>query len=113
MALLFKKRLSLAFLGEDYKDSYVNLRAISVHEYDNFGDKTVKEVILDHFLDGEVNQEEGLIKVTKATAKELPHDVFTEAFTLLIGSREAGQLDPKSEAPLTKPSSTAPTPPEN
>ena len=99
--IVIKKRVSLDFLGEEYKDSYLILKSISIGEYDKLGDATVKDVVIERFLDGKIKQDGELIDITKENLTELPGEVFVEAFAAITG-----QLDPKLSGQLKMPSST-------
>lgn len=108
MSFVVKKRVSLEFLGEEYKDSYLILKSISVSEYEKLGDKTVRQAVTERVLGGEIQQDEGMIKITKDNIKDLPGEVFVQAFAAITG-----QLDPKLEGQLTTQSSTPPQAPQN
>lgn len=101
MALVIKKRISLEFLGEEYKDSYLVLKAMSVTDYENLGKKTVKECIIERFIDGEIQQDEEKVKITKDTLQELPGEVFVKAFAAITG-----QIDPKYQGLFPNQSTT-------
>lgn len=90
MPIVIKKRVSLEFLGKDYKDSYLTLRSIPIGEYEKIGDKSIKEVVIDYFIDGEIQQGENKVAVTKDNLLELPGEVFTHGFNVI-----AGTVDPK------------------
>lgn len=97
MSLVIKKRVSLDFLGDDYKDSYLILRAMSVQEYDSLeNDKkqTVKDAVCERLIEGQINQDGSLIKITQENIKELPGDVFVKAWGAILGE----EIDPKSLA---------------
>lgn len=93
MPIVIKKRVSLDFLGEDYKDSYLLLKSVAVGEFDKFKKETVKDAVISHFISGEINQEGGLVKITRENIEELPGEVFVNAFGAITG-----QLDPKVPA---------------
>jgi hypothetical protein len=103
MGLVIKKRLSLAFLGKEYADSFLLLSAISVGEYEvlDKSSKTVKDTVIDHFISGSIHQDGGNVDVTKDNIEELPGEVYVEAFKVMTG-----QLDPKDLGQLTSPSTT-------
>jgi hypothetical protein len=90
MPIVIKKKVSLDFLGDEYKDSYLILRSISIGDYEKLGDITVKDCVIGRFIDGEIQQESGKVKLTKETLNELPGEVFVEAFAAITG-----QLNPK------------------
>lgn len=82
--LVIKRRISLEFLGEEYKDSYISVKAISVKEYPELKG-TVQETIIDRFLEGKINQDGTMVDVTKDNIEELPGEVFVEAFNTIVG----------------------------
>lgn len=96
MALVIKKRISLEFLGEEYKDSYMLFRCVTLGEYDLMQgkdkDKTVRDVVTEHFISGQIRQDSDLVDITKDNLSELPAEVFVYCFNKLIG-----QPDPKPE----------------
>lgn len=106
--IVIKKRVSLEFLGEDYKDSYIILKSISIGEYENLGDATVKDAVVERFIEGEIKQDSGMVKITKENIQELPGEVFVEAFAAITG-----QLDPKLGGRLMTQSTTAVQPLQN
>jgi hypothetical protein len=108
MALVIKKRVSLEFLGEDYKDSYVLCSSVSIGEYEKIKDDTVKDLVIKHFLEGKIKQDSGLVDITKDNLEELPGEVFVEVFAAITG-----QLDPKSQGLSTMQSSMEQKPQEN
>lgn len=90
--LIIKKRVSLDFLGDEYEKSYVNVRAISVSEYDEIkkSEKSVKDTVLDRFVSGEIDQNGKMTELTRENLEELPGEVFVEAFNQMLG-----KIDPK------------------
>lgn len=105
--LVVKKKLMLDFLGEEYADSYIVLRSISVGEYDKL-DGTVREEVMNRFESGQINQDGKMVDITKDNLTELPGEVFVKAFEVMTGN-----IDPKLQEPLTKLSSTQPNGPVN
>lgn len=92
MAIVVKKRISLDFLGEEYKDSYLIFKSVSLDELDNAFKGTVREETVKRFVEGEINQGGEMVKVTKENLTELPGEVFLRAFSELTGT----SIDPKS-----------------
>lgn len=90
--LVIKKKVSLDFLGDEYKDSYLIFRSISLDELDNALKGTVREETLKRFIEGEIAQEGELVKVTKENLTELPGEVFLHVFSELTGTT----INPKS-----------------
>lgn len=101
MPIVIKKRVSLAFLGDDYKDSFVLVKAVSVGEYDTM-EGTVKDEVKKRVLGGTLQQDGGDIEITKDNIEELPGEVFVKIFANMTGE----ELDPKSEGLSTNPSTT-------
>lgn len=91
MALVIKKRVSLEFLGEEYTDSYLILKSISVKDYEALGDVTVRDAVVERFIEGKIKQDGKLVDITKENLEELPGEAFVEAF-----ERISGKTDPKS-----------------
>lgn len=69
--IVIKKRVSLEFLGEEYAESFLTFRSMSLKEYetllDELGDKDNKEslrqtvsILKDHFLEGKFLKEDVL-----------------------------------------------------
>jgi hypothetical protein len=94
MALVIRKRVGLGFLGEEYKDSFMIFRSVSVEEYETkFDSMTVKDVVLEHFIEGEIQQDGAKVSLTQDNLLELPGEVFVECFEHITG-----KLNPKSPA---------------
>lgn len=91
MALEVKKKVSLAFLGEDYSDSYIIVKSIPIGEYEKLKG-TVKDNVIKYFVSGEIKQDSGMVEITKDNLLELPGEVFVEAFEQMTGTP-----DPKSK----------------
>lgn len=98
MSIVVTKRLSLEFLGEEYKEGYLNLRSISLKEYSDLkgdidkleddGDKAldyIKRLILDRFVSGSIPQGKETTEITKENIEDLPAEVFIEAMSVLSG----------------------------
>lgn len=96
MPLVIKKRVSLDFLGEDYKDSFIIIRAMSMSEYDDLQgkdkDKTVREVVTEHFISGQIQQNDKSVDITLDNINELSPDIFAKLWDILTGTP-----DPKPE----------------
>ncbi len=90
MGLVIKRKMFLDFLGEEYKDSYIVLKVVSVGEYEKL-DGTVRQCVIDRFIDGEILQDSGMVKISKDQLEELPGDVLVKGFELITGV-----LDPKA-----------------
>lgn len=105
--IVIKKKILLDFLGEEYAESYITVRSISVGEYDKL-QGTVRDVVIDRFVTGEVMQDGKMVEITKETLLELPADVFIKAFESMTGTP-----DPKLQELSMKPSSTKPDGPKS
>ena len=102
MAIVIKKRLSLEFLGEDYKDSYLVFKAISVTDYEKMtpeiktiGDDNIKasryivDALQSRFLEGKFDGQD----VTKEDLTDLDVGTILRCFELLT----TRPVDPKVE----------------
>lgn len=96
MSIVVKKRVSLDLLGEDYKDSFIILRSVPVKEYESLlgkiakakpGDslKLITDEIVDRFVSGKIAQEGGMVDLKAEELRELPGEVFLEAWDLITG----------------------------
>lgn len=96
------KRVSLAFLGDGYEDSYITVEAIPMKDIDDLqvrakeaeGKQSIKflqDELTSRFVDGKIAQDGKLTEVTKEDLGDLPIDVFTEVFKQM-----SGQTDLKS-----------------
>lgn len=99
MAIVIEKRVSLAFLGEKYENSYLSFKSISIKEYEGLQAKA-KEIEKDQekalpFILGELKGRfiSGDVAGTSVTAddiEDLPADVVLQCFKEI-----QGQIDPK------------------
>lgn len=89
------KRVSLDFLGEEYKDSFLVLNSISVAQYETLKDSkdSVKDTVKKHFVSGRIHQEGGDVDITKENIEELPGEVFVKSFAAITGQEIAPNLD--------------------
>src|SRR6185312_366010 len=110
MTLVIKKRISLDFLGEEYKDSYIIVRSQNLNDYEELKNskKELKQVVIDNFIEGKIAQDKEIVDITKDNIKELPGEVFVEAFEQMMG-----KIDPKSQGLLSNQSSTTDQPQTN
>ena len=94
MKIVIKKQVSLEFLGEQYKDSYLIFRTMPLREYeellpriDALGDeniesvKLIKEVLENHFIEGKFEGED----VKKEDLPEFDLDTLTRCFLMFTG----------------------------
>lgn len=110
MALVIKKRVGLVFLGKEYADSYIALSVISVGEYERLekSKKTVKDIVIEHFIEGKISQDGVDVDITTENIIELPGEVYVECFKAMTG-----QVDPKLLGQLTSQSTTDSQPHQN
>lgn len=96
----FKKKVTLEFMGDEYKDSYIELESIPMGELeelvnaakDHDGDENRSEALSfmrtaveKRFLGGSVSQDGKMVDVTLDDVKTLPAEVFIEAFQQIVG----------------------------
>ena len=106
MAFVVKKRFSLDFLGEDWKDAYIDFNLPSLKESldqnlpseDQIKEDPKKytlqmvDFLEQHFVDGQGWDDSGkLVQLKKEDISELPQSVFGKAFIFL-----SGDIDPNS-----------------
>lgn len=122
MTLVIKKRVSLEFLGEEYKEAYLVFKSIPLKDYEAVIDempkdennkealKLIVKYLKKYFVSGKFPDDEGSLQdVTAEDVEELDADTAITCFQTLMGQR----LDPKSQGQLTNPSSTEAPPQEN
>lgn len=98
-----KKRISLDFLGDEYKEAYLEFTSVPIREYQKLladsrktADDPVKSVefmanfLSDRFVGGKFPQDGELKDVVKDQLTEFDAEVFLRAFQTLTG-----QIDPK------------------
>ena len=114
--IIIKKKVTLEFLGEEYKDSYVTFRSIPVGEYDELvkqidgveKDKSLSEIIKileNYFVEGLFDGQ----KVAKEDIKQFDGETVLKCFETLTGQKTVEgerQLDPLSESVSTSTSTT-------
>lgn len=101
MPIVIKKRISLEFLGEDYKDSYLIFKSISVSQFDDVVKKTnsvkdnnsqamkvILELLEQQFLDGKFLDQE----VKREDLKDFDVETIIKCFEMFTGRT----LDPKA-----------------
>lgn len=104
--MVIKKRISLDFLGEDYKEAYLVFRGIGLKEFEEYQKKgedlekdgaagsfkLLGDLLSSHYLSGKGPNEKGeLAEVTKEEVEQLDIDTALKIFQLLTGQ----ELDPK------------------
>lgn len=103
---VIRKKVSLDFLGDEYKDCYIVYKAIALKEFDKIigqakdaGDdgiqatKYMQTLLEDKFIEGKFKNEKGeLVDLTKEDIADFDIETVTKSFTALTG-----QVDPKVE----------------
>lgn len=106
MAKFFiKKRISLSFLGEDYKDSYIVFKTVPVAEYEVLFKKNTEltnieatslalSVIKDKFIEGKMVDDTGTLQdiSVKDIDSFMDEEILNECYLTLLGQKP----DPKS-----------------
>lgn len=105
--IAIKKRVSLEFLGEEYKDSYIRLKALPVSQFETLQKElealsedgkaitTMLDKLKDNFVDGKCPDEEG--KLVDIEAKDL--DSFDIETVIKCWQTYTGQVpDPKDSS---------------
>lgn len=125
MALVIKKRISLEFLGDEYKGAYLTFRKIPAVDYEQIDQrqselkgveslKYLVELLSTYFVEGKFPDESGkLAEVTKKDFDVLDGDTAVQLFNDLTGQNpqpEEPNVDPKDEDSSTTPSGTVPQP---
>lgn len=123
MVLQIRKRVSLDFLGEEYKDSYLIFKAIPIKDYEELQTKIesidekksisfIQETLKKYFINGKAANESGELEdVTAEDLGELDQEAVINCFETLTGqniNKENDFLDEDSKSP----SSTTPEPPQ-
>lgn len=100
MALKIIKRISLEFLGEGYKDSYLDFNSIPLKEYgelhartkeiekkndDNASFDFIVDQVTSRFVGGKIKQGEEMVDVTKDNLEDLPGEVILKCLNNLVG----------------------------
>lgn len=126
MALVIRKKVSLDFLGEEYKDAYLVFKSIPLKDYqkilDEIPDATggkednkkalnlIVNYLGEYFVSGKFPDDKGELQdVAAEDITDLDAETAITCFQTLMGQR----IDPKSEAELKPQSSTTPTLPSN
>lgn len=98
--IVIKKRVGLEFLGDEYKDSYLIFRSLSIAEYEKLLDKMegigedgkrslaiVLDVLTTQYIEGKFLGED----VSKDDLKQFDLETMTKCFQIFTGQ----QTDPK------------------
>jgi len=105
--IVIKKRISLEFLGDDYKEAYLEFSAIPLVQYKLYTKKIAEaqgddqksadmiiSILKDHFLGGEFPDKDGkLFEVAKDQFEQFDITTAVQVFKTLTG-----QSDPKVES---------------
>ena len=109
--IVVKKRISLEFLGEEYKEGFIIASSLPMSEEQTIQDKAkaiinvdgkpdekksidfLKEFVLDRFIEGKFISADGEVILTKENLDKLPSEVFIQVSSIL-----QGQVPPNSEA---------------
>jgi hypothetical protein len=100
--ILVRKKVTLEFLGEEYKEGFVNFSSISMREYDDIDKKLadlkkegddhssvafVRDMVLERFLNGKFPVDGKLEDIEKDDLLDLPTEFFIQAMAQLNGSQ--------------------------
>lgn len=102
MAIVIKKRVSLAFLGEEYSEGYLTFKALPVSEYAGLLPKFEKanrqdsidlttKLLKEKFIEGKFPDNGKLIDVTAEQIEEFDEATLAECLSYVTGQK----LDPK------------------
>ena len=106
MKIVIKKKVSLDFLGDDYKEAYINFNAFSIGDFEIILDQAeeIKEdgkksivfilkVLKERFIDGKFPNEKGELEdLTADDLVQFDFEVVNKCFQILSGQNP----DPKS-----------------
>ena len=105
MAIVIKKKVSLDFLGEEYKDAYLEFQSIPLKDFDEMGDRLqnaeangekpnaiILEILKKYFVDGKFP---GMDKLVASDLDGLDATTAVQCFATFTGQ----DLDPKVTAP--------------
>lgn len=115
--IVIKKRVSFDFLGEEYKDSYVDFQRIPVSDFEAI-QKEMEEVkknklssfsvvlgvIKKYFISGKFINDDKLEDISAEDLEGLDAESVLRCFSLMTGQ----EIDPKAQAPLTSQSTMEP-----
>ncbi len=102
MAIVIKKKITLEFLGDEYKDSYLTFKSVSLKEYEQLIESLdkvtednskslalIKEILEKHYIEGVFEGE----KVEVGDLQEFDIETITTCFQKFTGQG----LNPKAE----------------
>lgn len=102
--MVIKKRISLEFLGEDYKEAYIVFKGIGLTEFEDHVTKAqeldkkggagsfrlMADLLASHFISGKGPNESGAMEELKAAdVSNLDIDTALKVFQLLTGQELA------------------------
>lgn len=106
MSLTIKKKVSLEFLGEEYKEAYITFKSIPLKDYESIIDSMPKEennkealqlivkTLRDYFVGGKFPDDAGELKdIVKEDIDDLDAESAIACFQTLMGQK----IDPKPE----------------
>jgi hypothetical protein len=114
--IIIKKKVSLEFLGDDYKDSFITFRSIPIGEYqelvekideveDNKSLSEIMKILEKYFVEGLFDGQ----KLAKEDINQFDGETVLKCFETLTGQKTVEgerQLDPLSESESTNTSTT-------
>jgi hypothetical protein len=114
--IIIKKKVTLEFLGDEYKDSYITFKSIPIGEYEDLISKVDKveesksmseimKILETYFVEGLFDGQ----KLAKEDVNQFDGETILKCFETLTGQKTVEgerQLDPKSENESTSPSTT-------
>lgn len=96
--LSINKKITLEFLGEEYADSYVNMSAIPLKDYDEMvkQSEAVKDdnkkameymvkLVQDRFQSGSIKQGDDMVDMSKEDISDMPGEFFLNVIRKLSG----------------------------
>ncbi len=96
--IVIKKRVSLDFLGDEYKEAYITLKAVPVSQYEDLIpelDKLVNkrlamikliiEVLKERFIEGKFPVDGGLVDISKEDIDAFDEATIAELFGYITG----------------------------
>jgi len=114
--IIIKKKVSLEFLGDEYKDSFITFRSIPIGEYqelvekideveDNKSLSEITKILEKYFVEGLFDGQ----KLAKEDINQFDGETVLKCFETLTGQKTVEgerQLDPLSESESTSTSTT-------
>lgn len=104
MAIQIKKRISLDFLGDEYKEAYLEFNSVAMRDYETLikqsrdledkpeqSLKFIQSFLLERFMGGKFPENDKLRDIQKEELLDFDAEVFLKSFQSLTG-----QLDPKA-----------------